>query len=283
MTMETSALALVDEGLLRAIEDASLNASAPPQQRWIDGWLVRTSPGKAKRARCIQPVAAGFRALSDRLTTCDAVFREASLPTLFRITPFAEPAGLDDWLQAQGWHRFDETLVMGGSLTDDGVAASGRMFPRIAWAASGHRLHDPEPPVQASWASPPAFAQAVGALRGSSPSEVDAHVERLSLSPVPVAGLVWRAPGGELLAAGQFTREQTIVGLYDVHVAVAARGRGLGTALCRAMLARAAEEGARMAYLQVDAANRSAQSVYRRLGFGELYRYHYRSNEVGDH
>ena len=39
--------------LLSRIEDAGLNASAPPQQRWIDGWLVRYCPGKAKRARCI--------------------------------------------------------------------------------------------------------------------------------------------------------------------------------------------------------------------------------------
>ena len=38
--------------LLSRIEDAGLNASAPPQQRWMDGWIVRTSPGKARRARC---------------------------------------------------------------------------------------------------------------------------------------------------------------------------------------------------------------------------------------
>ena len=262
--METSAVALVDEGLLRAIEDASLNASAPPQQRWIDGWLVRTSPGKAKRARCIQPVAAGFRALSDRLATCDAVFREASLPTLFRITPFAEPAGLDDWLQAQGWHRFDETLVM--------VLPLARHESAPAWTGA---------PVQSAWVSPHAFAQAVGALRGSSASEIDAHAQRLSFSPVPVAGLVWRSPRGELLAAGQCTREQAIVGLYDIHVAATARRQGLGSALCSALLAHAAAQGARCAYLQVDGTNHTAQSVYRRLGFVDASRYHYRSKEVG--
>ena len=44
---------------LSQIEDAGLNASAPPQQLWMDGWLVRLSPGKAKRARCIHAMAAG--------------------------------------------------------------------------------------------------------------------------------------------------------------------------------------------------------------------------------
>ena len=43
--------------LLSRIEDAGLNASAPPQQRWVDGWLVRFSPGKAQRARCINALA----------------------------------------------------------------------------------------------------------------------------------------------------------------------------------------------------------------------------------
>ena len=38
-----------DRKLLIRAEDAGLNASAPPQQLWLDGWLVRFSPGKAKR------------------------------------------------------------------------------------------------------------------------------------------------------------------------------------------------------------------------------------------
>lgn len=43
----------IDSVGLSRIEDAGLNASAPPQQRWLDGWLLRYCPGKAKRARCI--------------------------------------------------------------------------------------------------------------------------------------------------------------------------------------------------------------------------------------
>ena len=30
----------MDEALLSRVEDAGLNASAPPQQRWLDGWLL---------------------------------------------------------------------------------------------------------------------------------------------------------------------------------------------------------------------------------------------------
>jgi hypothetical protein len=98
--------------LLSRIEDAGLNASAPPQQRWVDGWLVRFSPGKAQRARCINAVAPGRLALSEKLAQCQALYRNAGLRLIFRITPFSQPAGLDDWLAQRGYQHFDETRVM---------------------------------------------------------------------------------------------------------------------------------------------------------------------------
>ena len=105
----TSAVPLT---LLQRIEDSSLNASAPPQQRWLDGWLVRYNPGKAKRARCINAVALGVRSAQDKLAECEALFNEAGLPLVVRITPFTQPAGLDAQLAALGWPLFDDTRVM---------------------------------------------------------------------------------------------------------------------------------------------------------------------------
>ena len=44
------------------------------------------------------------------------------------------------------------------------------------------------------------------------------------------------------------------------------------------MLSISAFQGAKTAYLQVDSENDAALSVYRRLGFADAYRYHYREN-----
>src|SRR5687767_11147043 len=57
----------IDRKLLTRAEDAGLNASAPPQQLWLDGWLVRFSPGKAKRARCINALAGGRLSVGHKL------------------------------------------------------------------------------------------------------------------------------------------------------------------------------------------------------------------------
>lgn len=245
--------------LLSRVEDAGLNAAAPPQQRWLDGWLVRFSPGKAKRARCVNAVAEGRLPLADKLALARQVYAEAGLPMVVRITPFTQPEELDTRLEALGLPRIDDTRVMLLPALD-----TLRPLPLpdgLVWEA----------------ADAAAFAHAVGALRGSPPGQRDAHAERMRLSPVPVKGFVLRrADDGAVLACGQFTREAELVGLYDVFTAETVRGQGLAGRLCSRLLAAARDAGARHAYLQVEGDNLAARRVYHRLGFADAYAYHYR-------
>ncbi len=251
------------EILLRRIEDAGLNASAPPQQRWLDGWLVRLSPGKAKRARCVNAVAIGVRPTAEKVLECEALFQAAGLPLFVRITPFTQPSDLDDRLAARGWHRIDDTRVMVLTSLRDVI--------------------EPQLPdgIEAALAGPAEYAQAVGALRGSTADQCAAHAQRLTLSPVPHSGLIWRRDG-QIVACGQTAPEGPVVGLYDVFTASQERGRGLARSLCSWLLAKARDDGgAAVAYLQVEADNHAARSVYGRLGFADGYRYHYRCPDVG--
>lgn len=260
--------------LLARVEDAGLNASAPTRQLWMDGWLVRLAAGKAKRARCINAVAAGARALPDKLAACQALYREAGLPVFVRVTPFTQPPTLDDELASRGWLRLDDSRVM--------------VCPSL------QPLAPPDVPagVVEQEVDGATYAAVVGALRGSPEVDVRAHAQRLATSPVPYRGFVWRrgaaaaalpAAADEVLACAQFAREGDLAGLYDVHTAEPARGRGYAQGLCARLLGRAREEGAAVGYLQVDAANAPALAAYRRLGFLDAYGYHYRSPEAGAH
>ena len=246
-----------DEALLSRIEDAGLNASAPPQQRWLDGWLLRLSPGKAKRARCVNAVAAGRLPLEDKLAACQRAFDAARLPMIVRITPFTLPVGLDELLERQGLARFDDTRVM----------VLPAFQPGAPVLPAGLSLH--------AVALEP-FAQRIGQLRGSPLAQRLAHAERLANSPVPFSAWELRH-GGATLVCGQIAVEDDVAGLYDVFTDESARGRGLATLLCKRLLEDAARLGARHAYLQVDSDNEAARAVYRRLGFSDGYAYHYRA------
>lgn len=250
-----------DRAFLSRAEDAGLNASAPPQQRWVDGWLVRTCPGKAQRARCINAVAHGCRPVAEKLEECAALYAGLGLPLLVRITPFTQPADLDATLRQQGFHFHDDTRVM--------------VLPVLARGD----LQPPPRPAGADWRelAPTAYAEAVGALRGSSPEAIRAHAERLLSSPVPYRGYAL-VREDRVLACGQFAQEGPLVGLYDVATDVRQQRQGLGTWLCKQLLTTAISEGsARSAYLQVGADNHAARRIYARLGFVDAYSYHYRA------
>ena len=249
-----------DPALLSRVEDAGLNASAPPQQRWLDGWLLRLSPGKAKRARCINAVASGRLTITDKLAASERAFAAAGLPMIVRITPFTLPAGLEGQLAAQGLQRFDDTRVM--------------LLTQL------ERLADAELPggVRLQPLGLEAFARRVGALRGSSLAQRQAHGQRLVNSPVPFSAWELQCEG-RTLACGQFAIEDDLVGLYDVFTAPDERGQGHAGALCRQMLLQARWLGADHAYLQVEGDNQAARAVYHRLGFIDGYAYHYRTRD----
>jgi ribosomal protein S18 acetylase RimI-like enzyme len=263
-----------DSTLLSRVEDAGLNASAPPQQLWLDGWLLRFNAGKAKRARCINALAPGRLPVVDKLQQAQQVYTRAGLPMVVRITPFTQPASLDATLADLGFTVLDDTRVMvcpaltaaapQGSDPVDPVSAGGRVWPCKALAADD-------------------FAQAVGALRGTPMDQRLAHAQRLLQSPVPYHGYVLGADEpmdgldpGQVAACGQFAQEDELVGLYDVYTHPQLRRQGLARALCERLLSLAISQGAKTAYLQVESDNHAARRIYSRMGFVDAYGYHYR-------
>ncbi len=244
----------------RRIEEAGLNALQTQRQLFHDGWLLRVSPGSAKRARSVSACFGSTLPLEDKIAHCERVYAGRELPALFRITPFDRPDGLDAALARRGYLAFDRTFVLAAELVGAALPAPD---------AEGVTLVEP---------SIDAFVDAVGALRGSPPGQRDAHRERLSHSPLDGRRLV-ALEDGEPVAAGKTAREGELVGVFDVVTAERARGRGIATALVARLLARAWERGARVAYLQVDAGNAPALAVYRKLGFSTIYEYHYRGRE----
>jgi GNAT superfamily N-acetyltransferase len=241
----------------RRIERAGLAAVQTPRQLHCDGWLLRLSPGKAKRARCVNAVSGSTLPVREKIAHCEIVYRQHGLPPLFRITPFDVPADLDQALAAGGYVAFDETLVQAAALSAP-VPVPDR--------ARGVGIADVDVD---------AFVDAVGALRDSPATERDAQRERLAVLPLACRRIVVTCDGAVVCAA-QTTIDDGLAGLFDVVTADGARRRGHATRACANLLEWARQQGARHAYLQVDATNAPAIAAYGRFGFQTLYRYHYR-------
>jgi ribosomal protein S18 acetylase RimI-like enzyme len=240
------------------IEEAGLNALQTQRQLFFDGWLLRMSPGKAKRGRSVNPHFGSSLPLAHKIACCEERYAACGLPTIFRITPFCKPADLDAALEQQGYVAFGDTLVQ--------VVDLARPRP------SSRKDVDIESVPVAE------FVAAVAALRGSPPEQQAAHLERLAQSPLGLHTVVARVDGRPV-ACGQVACDGDIAAIYDMVTATDWRGRGLASAIVDALLSQADNRGARIAFLQVDDDNAPAIAVYRKFGFATLYTYHYRARD----
>lgn len=235
----------------RRIEELGLNSSAPPGQLLYDGWLLRLLPGKAKRARSVNAVYASSLPLEEKIAYCERLFREARVPTLFRMTPFSQPAELDATLEARGYGRFDRTAVESTDIDPARIAPRATALPLERWI------------------------DAISAIRGATHAERAAHLARLQASPLAVRPLAI-VEQDAVVATGLTIVEDGCAGLFDIVTREDARRRGHARAMVQSLLATAWELGARHAYLQVSAENAAARRLYSQFGFEERYMYWYR-------
>jgi len=245
----------VSSGDLARVEEAALNALQTRRQLFYDGWLLRLSPGAAKRARSVNAHFGSTRPVGQKIAYCERLYAARDLPVLFRMTPFCQPADLDRELAARGYVTFDSTLVQTAPLERP---------PEIDAAD-----------VQLS--SPPVrdFVEAVGALRGSTRTQRDAHLERLLHTPLTTHAVL-ASIDGKPVAAGQVALDEHLAGLYDIVTDERARNKAVGTRVVARLLTWAWEHGAAYAYLRVTGDNAAALAVYRKFGFSTAYEYHYR-------
>ena len=239
----------------RRLEELSLNSSAPPAQLLYDGWLLRLQPGKAKRARSVNAVYPSTLPVDEKVGYCERLYAAASLPAIFRITPFTQPATLDAELERRGYGTFDFTAVECATIDPGRIGGgAGEPMPFEPWV------------------------QAVAELRGSSPEQRDGHRARVQACPLEKRA-VGITENGQVVATGLSIVEDGTVGLFDIVTHPEHRRRGLGRRITAGLLAHAFESGIRDAYLQVDRDNLPARKLYAQLGFAERYLYWYRGRE----
>lgn len=236
------------------LEELGLHAWPSLEEARYDGWILRFADGHTKRANSVNPLHASTIDIQQKIDVCERAYAERSLPTIFRLTAFSEPASLDRALEQRGYAMIDRTLVM----TKDVVA------PPQKAQTDEIRCVD-----VSTWLDAFEFFDLL------SPQHMRTRrrmIGRISSDPIFVVAGPSDRPTGINLGV----REGEAVGLFALFVADASRRQGLGRALAEETLALAAARGATLAYLQVEEANRPARALYEKLGFIDAYPYWYR-------
>jgi ribosomal protein S18 acetylase RimI-like enzyme len=243
-----------DEIDARRIETLHLRATAPREQLEYDGWLVRRALGDVKRARSVNTIGASTLPLDEKIARCEALFAEAGLPSVFRLTPFATE-GLDGSLARHGYDVQDRSLQQ--------VARLERF------------TDEPAPALQFESPTLDEWLAVASPLRQQSEVSREAEARRLAASDMDVTCALALADR-EVVACGLLLQASAYATVMDVYVAETRRGRGYGTALTTHLLRLAAHNGARIVWLSVLADNAAAIRTYAHFGFQTLYEYWYR-------
>ncbi|MEU2348116.1 GNAT family N-acetyltransferase [Modestobacter sp. NPDC049651] len=221
----------------------------------LGDWLLRAGEGFTGRANSALVVGNPGLPLDDAVAAVGRWYDERGLVPCAQL-PGVQSRAADAAFARAGWARDEDVLVLTAPLTPptaDVAAAADVVLspaPDDAWLA-GYQHH--------GGPLPDAAVRVLTAGEGL----VFASV-RLDPAPAPLA-----AVGRGALADGW-------LGITALTVAEEHRRRGLATAVTAALQRWAAERGATSAYLQVTAGNAGARELYRRLGFIEHHRYHYR-------
>lgn len=243
---------------IRRIEELSINAYPALTTLLYDGWVLRFSSGFTRRANAVHPLSESSLPLDEKIATCEAAYRAAGLPVVFKLTGLREtdpPSPLEQALIDRGYARDSLTSLYRCTLTPPTAPSDPSIVLEAAmsedWLTAFVRLEDVAPEK----------APIVRTMR-----------QRVTL---PVGYFSLRHDR-QIIGLAQGVVDGDWLGVYSVIVDPAQRSRGLGLALMRSVMAWGWENGARRSYLQVKTDNDPALRLYQRLGYTEVYRYWYR-------
>ncbi|WP_369251738.1 GNAT family N-acetyltransferase [Geodermatophilus amargosae] len=217
----------------------------------LGGWLLRAGGGFTGRANTALVTGDPGRPLPEAVEAVTAWYRARGLRPGAAL-PGVQARPADAALAAAGWTRDDDVLVLTAPLVPGpGPAVPVQLSPTPddGWLTAYRHLGD-------------ALPDTARAVLVNAPDVVFAAV-RPGPDAAPVA-----------VARGVVTDDW--LGVSAVTVAEEARRRGLATAVTAAVTRWGAQHGARWGYLQVTASNAPARALYRRAGYVEHHRYHYR-------
>jgi len=241
---------------VRALEELSFRTLPALHEINLDGWRLRWSDGGSRRANSVNPLEASSLPIAEKLLQCESWFATRKAPTIFRLTPLAEPE-LANVLEKARYTTSSPTLVM--------TAAMGSLTDGVSFAGNAAVTENDSP--SADW-----LAAIPGIGRDARSLDRLRHQLTTSGGQATFASMM---EGAEILAIGMGLDLDGYTTIYNMSTSPALQRRGHGRTILMTLLARGARSGSTRAVLQVTEDNTAAISLYQTVGFSTAYTYCY--------
>jgi len=242
-----------------AIEHATLAAVAPEAIQAIAGWLLPFDSGTIGRAKSAVPLGHAdtsdfaLRRIADR-------YLARGLRPAFRIANHPEFDALRASLRTAGYHPTKPTWVQ----TVPTATLAG-------YHTDGHHISLDATP-DADWAA---------LFLGEGFDPIDGACRVKSLSRAKGSLYASARHRGVTVAAGAASFSNGWVSVHGMRTDAVHRGQGWAGRILSAVGAAAVARGIDQCFLQVEAHNTGAQSLYRRAGFVTTWEYAYWTRPEG--
>ncbi len=237
---------------IESLERATLDAVAPSQLIEIAGWLVPIDRSTIGRATSAVPVRHEGLQIAD-IDAIKAIYDAHGLPAKFRMPEALATSPVHAALAQRGYVAEQPTLVQIANSAL--IAAAGQKADVVVRSTPS-----------ADWKS-------VYVASGFDAQDGLQRANALSRSAfVRYAHIVEQ---GLTVASGTASHSHSWAGLHGIRTLPQARGRGMATAIIRALLQEVGREGTHDVYLQVEESNANAIRLYEAMGFRTAWRYHY--------
>lgn len=239
---------------VESLERATLQAVSPEAIEALPGWLLPMDRGTVGRAHSAVPLSHESPEPS-ALNAIVARYASRGFSPIFRLPDAPAFHSMQRALQKRGFVRRQPTLTQ--------VAGVAELMALAGAALAGGQLAETPDAAWMAMFLGPGLDPVDGASRARALSR--AHGMRYAS---------WRE-GGHTLACGAASFGHGWLGVHGMRTDAAQRGRGLARHLIGMMAAEAQRHGIERVFLQVDASNAPALSLYRRLGFATAWTYAY--------
>ena len=241
---------------VRLFQELTNNAWPAKQYSFFTGWIVRFSHGMFDRANSVLPLYYFGQNCEKDVHRIEEMYQRRQLTVTFQIPEYTSPDSLDNVLTNMDYEVKSPTTVMMKRLT------------QIVSSSSFHFKSEDNDFDETWFKTFQAFS--------NMPVERYTQMEKIIRRILPKKVFFTLRENDQDVGVTLGVQERDYLGIYSLLVDPMKRKRSFGSSLMNFIENWCINNSIRIIYLQVEQKNHAALNLYKKLGYRDLYSYHYR-------